>query len=221
MRHAFRFRPSPSMAVAVIALIVAMGGTSYAALIITGENVKDSSLTGADVRNSSLTTSDVRNGSLRALDFQADELPAAERGPQGPQGPAGPQGPQGPQGVPGPQGDEGVPGTPGQDATNLFAFIQDSAATATATLQYGKGAVSVDDPAGANNGVSPYVVTFNHFLHGCVAQATSGVGQPSSNLNNAGIAIMHAMISGSTVEVFGFAHDGSAKDTGFMLSVFC
>jgi hypothetical protein len=34
-------RPSPSMAVALIALFVALGGTGYAALTITGKNVKN------------------------------------------------------------------------------------------------------------------------------------------------------------------------------------
>jgi hypothetical protein len=118
MRRALRYRPSPSMAVAVIALVAAMGGTSYAALTITGKNVKNSSLTGGDVRNSSLTTSDVKNGSLRALDFQAGQLPAGERGPQGPQGPQGAQGPQGPQGQMGPQGPPGEAG-----ATNVLRRI--------------------------------------------------------------------------------------------------
>ena len=101
MKRALRYRPSPSMTVAVIALIAAMGGTSYAALTITGKNVKDSSLTGVDVRNSSLTTSDVRNGTLQALDFQAGQLPAGERGPQGPQGPQGPKGDTGAAGISG------------------------------------------------------------------------------------------------------------------------
>ena len=132
MKRALRYRPSASMAVAVIALIAAMGGTSYAALTITGKNVKDSSLTGVDVRNSSLTTSDVRNGSLQALDFKAGELPAGERGPQGPQGPQGPLGPQGP------KGDTGAPGISGlQVVKNESAFSSEAKDTA-ATCPAGK-----------------------------------------------------------------------------------
>jgi hypothetical protein len=61
--------PSPSMIVAIVALIIAMGGTSYAAIIlpansvgtkqlkknaVTGAKVKDGSLTGADIKASTL-----------------------------------------------------------------------------------------------------------------------------------------------------------------------
>ena len=57
-------------AVAYLALFVALGGTSFAAAtVITGKNVKDSSLTGADVKKGSLTGSDVKNKSLAPADF--------------------------------------------------------------------------------------------------------------------------------------------------------
>ena len=36
-----------------------LGGTSYAAITITGAQVKDGSLTGADIRNASLTPVDL------------------------------------------------------------------------------------------------------------------------------------------------------------------
>ena len=52
-------------AVVFLALIVVLGGTSFAAAtVITGKNVKDSSPTGADVKNSSLTGSDDKNSSF-------------------------------------------------------------------------------------------------------------------------------------------------------------
>lgn len=54
--------PSPAMAVAVVALFAALGGTSYAAFMITGAHVKDGSLTGADVRDGSLTAADLKGG---------------------------------------------------------------------------------------------------------------------------------------------------------------
>jgi hypothetical protein len=84
---------------ATIAVFVALGGSSYAAITVTGKNVKNSSLTGKDVKNSSLTTSDVKNRSLLAVDFKAGQLPA---GPMGPGGRAGSQGAKGDQGAPGP-----------------------------------------------------------------------------------------------------------------------
>ena len=88
-------RPSPAMVVALMALFVALGGSSYAALRVTGKNVKNSSLTGKDVKNKSLTGRDVKNlgsgdvkdSSLLAKDFKPGQLPA---GPQGIQGAPGP-----------------------------------------------------------------------------------------------------------------------------------
>lgn len=47
-------RPSPALIVAIVALFMALGGTSYAALKITGKNVQNSTLTGLDVKNKSL-----------------------------------------------------------------------------------------------------------------------------------------------------------------------
>lgn len=92
---------------ASIAVFVALGGTSVAAVSLKKNSVgstqiKNSSLTGGDVKNSSLTTSDVKNRSLLAKDFKAGQLP---RGRTGPQGPAGPQG------ATGASGNTGAPGT--------------------------------------------------------------------------------------------------------------
>jgi len=92
---------------ASIAVFVALGGTSVAAVSLQKNSVgstqiKNSSLTGGDVKNSSLTTSDVKNRSLLAKDFKAGQL---RRGRTGPQGPAGAQG------ATGASGNTGAPGT--------------------------------------------------------------------------------------------------------------
>ena len=78
---------------ASLAMFVALGGTSYAAMKITGKDVKNGSLTARDIKNGSLTGRDVRansigarairNGRLTAADFKGGQLPA---GPQGPKG---------------------------------------------------------------------------------------------------------------------------------------
>ena len=84
----FRLRlPSPAMFVALVALTAALGGTAYAAVVVTGQNVRNGSLTGADVRSNSLSGSDVRDvrggdirdGSLTSREFRAGELPGATR----------------------------------------------------------------------------------------------------------------------------------------------
>lgn len=85
--------PGPSMAVALVALAVSLGGTSYAAVKITSKDVKNNtltsldvrtnSLTGQDVRNNSLTSADIRDRSLRAKDFKLGQLPKGDTGPAG------------------------------------------------------------------------------------------------------------------------------------------
>ena len=53
--------------VAVLATMLVSGGAyATAATLITGKQVKDSSLSGRDVKNSSLTGADVKNRSLTA-----------------------------------------------------------------------------------------------------------------------------------------------------------
>src|SRR3954469_7950210 len=96
MSH-LRGRLTYSNVVATLALFVALGGSSYAAVTLTGRNIKDSSLTGRDVKDKSLTGRDVRNGSIEKEDLDPS-LPASLRGAQGLQGPQGPQGIQGPAG---------------------------------------------------------------------------------------------------------------------------
>ncbi len=71
-----RWRPSPSMIVAFVALFVAGAGSATAARLITGK----------EIRNSSITSKDVRNGSLLRRDFRSGQVP---RGPQGLPGASG------------------------------------------------------------------------------------------------------------------------------------
>jgi hypothetical protein len=66
--------------VAVLALTVALGGTSYAAITVTGAQIKDGSI----------TTRDIRNRTLRAEDFRG-RLPAGPQGAKGEKGPAAPR----------------------------------------------------------------------------------------------------------------------------------
>ena len=59
-----RFLPSPAMVVAVVALMVSLGGSAYAALVITGKNIKNGTVTGKDIHNRSLRGTDIHRDSI-------------------------------------------------------------------------------------------------------------------------------------------------------------
>jgi hypothetical protein len=92
----FRARLTYANVMATIAVFVALGGSSYAALKITGKQVVDRSLTARDIKLASLTTREIRDHSLLARDFKAGQLPAGAQGVQGPKGDKGDTGPAGP-----------------------------------------------------------------------------------------------------------------------------
>ena len=64
MKRILRRRPSPALAVSLVALFVALGGSAYA-LTITGGDVVNGSLTGSDIRNRSLTQADLKGRALK------------------------------------------------------------------------------------------------------------------------------------------------------------
>ncbi len=78
MAERFRRLPSPSMAVAFIALLAALGGTAVA---LPGKNgvksddIAKGAVNSSDVKNSSLTTSDIKNSTLRGSDIRRTPLP--------------------------------------------------------------------------------------------------------------------------------------------------
>src|SRR5213075_2732471 len=130
-------RPGLSYAnvTATLALFVALGGSSYAALTITGRDVRNGSLTGTDLARGSIGSAEIRNDSIRGVDIRDGTITASDLakplrrdllagtraapvvpgsvGPAGPQGEPGLKGDTGPQGDIGPKGDTGSPGGQG------------------------------------------------------------------------------------------------------------
>lgn len=98
-------RPSPAMVVACLALLVALGGTSIAAVTNVPPNsvgpraIQFAAVTNPKIRNNAVTSAKVRNRSLLRVDFAPGQLPAGPTGPIGPAGPTGPAGPAGPAGA--------------------------------------------------------------------------------------------------------------------------
>ena len=76
-----------SNAVSFLALFVALGGTSYAALTLPSNSVGTKQL-----RRGAVTAEKVRTQSLLAQDFKAGQLPRGRTGPRGQQGVQGVQG---------------------------------------------------------------------------------------------------------------------------------
>ena len=91
MLSKLRERLNYANVVATIALFAALGGSSYAALRISGREIVNNSVRsadlrnndvrGRDIRNGTVTSRDVRDSSLLARDFAAGQLPAGPPGP--------------------------------------------------------------------------------------------------------------------------------------------
>jgi len=115
-----RHLTSPAMLVACIALVVALGGVSYAAAVLPKNSVGTPQL-----KKKAVTGAKVKNGSLTAADFKAGQLPAGPQGSQGPQGP---------------KGDTGAPGISGYERIVGQGPVLNSGehATATASCPAGK-----------------------------------------------------------------------------------
>ena len=97
--------PSPAAVLASAALLVALGGTSVAAVVtvprasvgtaelrngaVTTAKIRNGNVTSADIADGSVSSADVQYGSLRRVDFRPGQIPHGPTGPQGPPGPPG------------------------------------------------------------------------------------------------------------------------------------
>jgi hypothetical protein len=163
---------------ATAAVFIALGGSSYAAIQVTGKTVKDASLTGKDIRDRSLLRGDFRRGQV----------------------PAGPPGAQGETGVKGEKGDKGDPGAPGADATRLWAVIN-----ADATTGVNSGVTSSARTSGA--GVpGAYEVIFDRDVSNCSYQVTltargEATAQPrAGNVNGVFVSTFGSESTGAGVD---------------------
>ncbi len=95
--------------VGYLALFIALGGVSYAAITLPinsvgSKQIKREAVKNSDLGKSAVTTGKVKNGSLLSIDFKPGQLVA---------GAPGATGPQGPQGLKGDAGTNGTDGAPG------------------------------------------------------------------------------------------------------------
>jgi hypothetical protein len=189
-------------AIAYLALFAALGGSAYAAVTVTGNNIKNGTITGKDVKNRSLGTKKLSTKAINSL--------------------KGLQGPAGPQGMAGPIGPEGPPGADGTPATKLLAYVAFDSPS-TYSLGYGSGAVQVTKlPFSVD-------VRFNQNVHGCTAHATPGTpAGVDDDLDYSAIPSIHVDpdervgVEDDVIRVlFRSPSGGTFINTSFFVTVFC
>jgi hypothetical protein len=82
------------MLVAFTALVVSLGGNSYAAIklaknSVTSKTIRDGQVMRADLAKNAVASAQVADGSLLAADFKAGQLPAGPQGVKGDKGDPG------------------------------------------------------------------------------------------------------------------------------------
>jgi hypothetical protein len=89
--------PSPALAIAVLALFVAIGGTGYAALklpknSVSSNQIRKGAVKSPDIARNAVTGAKVKRGSLDASDLKAGSLLQGAQGLKGATGPKGASG---------------------------------------------------------------------------------------------------------------------------------
>jgi hypothetical protein len=178
-------------AVAYVALFAALGGSAYAAVTVTGENIKDRTVTGRDVKNHSLGTTKLTQNALATL----GRTPSSA-GPQGPKGDKGEQGglgPAGPKGDPGPTGPAGPAGPQGPSGISGWGYVNAPMAVPTGAIR----SWSADCPNGKRplgGGVSTTSSSFDvRILEDAPNTNAAGeaTGWTATVWNKSGIPITH------------------------------
>ena len=185
-------RPSPALVVASLALLVALGGTGYAAISLPANSVGTRQL-----KNGAVVATKVKSHSLVAANFKAGQLPAGPAGPQGAQGLAGAAGP------PGPKGDA---------ATRLFATVKQNAGGSGVQLGPASGVVTLVRQGG---GSGIYNLTFNQDVSKCAVVASPG----GTNLTSGQATAQTAGGAAVTVQTFDSNGDPDDLDS-FTVAVF-
>ena len=150
--------------IALLALFIALGGTSYAAVALPANSVG-----GKQIKKNAVTSAKVKNGSLRHADFAAGQLPAGVTGPAGPQGATGPPGPTGDKGE---KGDRGEKGDSFDVVKEADASADDSSTPKSTTVRCPDGTLAVGGyHIAADTADAPIAVDTNH------VQFPAGVSQ--------------------------------------------
>lgn len=127
------------MLVALLALFVALTGTSYAVSKLPKNSVGNSQL-----KKNAVTSDKVKDRSLLAKDFKSGQLPAGAKGDVGAQGAMGPAGTAGAAGADGGVGATGATGAPGlKGATGITGQVGPTGSPGLLATGYGTDASAV------------------------------------------------------------------------------
>ena len=135
-------RPSPAMAVALVALCTSLTGGAYAAAVITGGDIQNGSITKKDLKKNSVNTKKVKNQTLIADDFAPGQLKEGVQGIPGLQGDKGDRGPRGPSNATAQAGEETTYG-------NAFTTIMTVSLESGSWVVMAKGQMDNQDLGGA------------------------------------------------------------------------
>jgi len=193
--------------IGLLALFIALGGTSYAAAKLPKNSVGSS-----QIRSGAVTQSKLQK-SLQSKLAKAAPGPAGAPGAQGPKGDTGAQGPQGVQGVAGAKGDKGDPGptSAGVGGINLtvnpVGTPAPSLSDASVTLsQAGKVLVLVQGTAAVTCGASPCSRVIGAALDGTkvqgLAQTINGAANATTTDTIAAVGLVSGVVAGThTAEI--------------------
>jgi hypothetical protein len=78
MKRVLSTRPSPAMIVALLALFVALGGSSYAAVKIGARDITRGAVGTRAIANDSIRSADIHNATVSGLDVKDDSLTNAD-----------------------------------------------------------------------------------------------------------------------------------------------
>ncbi len=139
--------------ISVIALMLSLGGVSYAAVSLPANSVDTKQIRRGAVTSGKLAPRSVGNGNLgRGIVKRLN----SKTGSQGPTGPQGPSGAAGPQGTTGSQGVPGIPGAPGPGAVFIRLDEDGTAAPVAAPIGTVAGVTfnAACETTGGNTGIN-------------------------------------------------------------------
>lgn len=188
--------PSPALALGFVALLGAgLTQTSWAAALITGDDIRNSSVTGKDIKDGSIGPSDLSRSAREAL--LSATGPAGPTGATGFRGAAGPAGPAGAAGTPGEMGPAGPRGERGADAAGQWVAVGRAgnvvraSAPAPAVVAYAEGAGRI------------YRVTYPSDVRSCAVHVTRQSQMVIADDDPALIEATDSKLGGSAYTYFG------------------